>query len=183
MPHGWSQTPDGLQVVVENLRPAGQHHPEGFLPFQKIRHQNFNHNPRIQFPHSFNRPPKMRRAAIRQIVSRHGGNDHMPEPQAPRGFGHPLRFVLFQRQRLGRFDRAKTAGPGAMIAPDHECRRGPAPAFPMVRALGAFANRVQIQFSQESAGAGKGRLGGQWQPQPVRQAAARGRGARGNCGR
>ena len=58
----------------------------------------------------------------------------------------PLGLVFFQRIRLRGCHRAKAACPRAPIARDHHRGRALAPAFPAIRALRAFANRVQTQI-------------------------------------
>ncbi len=85
----------------------------------------------------------------------------------PRRLRHPLRLVRFQRQRPRRLHRAKAAGPRAMIARDHERRRPLAPAFPMVRALGAFANRMELQLIQQRTSVRKTVGGRQARAQPL----------------
>ena len=52
----------------------------------------------------------MLRAAVLQIVARHGGDDNVPQPHPARRLGHALRLVGFERERLGGADRAKAAG-------------------------------------------------------------------------
>ncbi len=91
----------------------------------------------------------------------------------PRRLGHARRFVPFERERLGRADRAKAARARAAVARDHESRRALLPAFPMVRALGAFADRVQLQFVQQPARARETVRRGQRDAQPFRQTRTR----------
>ena len=82
-------------------------------------------------------------------------------------------FIGFQRERFGRADGAKAARARAAVARDHERRRAFAPAFPMVRALGAFADGVQLEFVEQRACVRKGIRRGQLDAQPFRQARAR----------
>ena len=76
----------------------------------------------------------------------------------------------FERQRFGGADRAKATGAGAAIAGDHERRRAFLPTFPMVWALGAFANRVQLEFTQQVARLRVAVGGRQLDAQPIWQA-------------
>src|SRR5262249_31260830 len=64
-------------------------------------------------------------------------------------FGDTSRFVVFQREWLRRCHCAKSACPRATVASDHESSGALTPAFPAIRALRAFANRVQLQIGNE----------------------------------
>ena len=139
----------------------------------EIRHQHFDDDARIQFAHLFNRLAKMFRAAVLQVIARHRRDDDVPQPHPPRRLGHAHRLVGFQRERFGRADRAKAAGARAAVAGDHEGGRAFAPAFPMVRAFGAFADGVQLQFVKQRARAREAVRGRQSNAQPFRQPRAR----------
>src|SRR4029077_2581167 len=54
-----------------------------------------------------------------------------------------------QREWFRRCHCAKSARPRATIASDHESSGALAPAFPTIRTLRAFANRVQLQIGNE----------------------------------
>src|SRR5690606_4735959 len=73
---------------------------------------------------------------------------------------------------LGSIHRAEPTGPGAAVSRDHESRRSFAPALPMVRAFGAFANGIQAQIVEQISSAKKSVAGGELGPQPLWQAGA-----------
>jgi len=164
---------DGFQIVIEDVRVRGEHRFDGRIGFIEIGHEHFNDNSRVQFTNLFDGRAKMIRAAVLQIIARHGGNHHVFQPHPARGFGDTRGFVGFEGERLGGGDGAKTAGARAAIAGDHERGRAFAPAFPMVRALGAFADRVQLQFVQQPARAREAVGRGQRDAQPFRQTRTR----------
>ena len=99
----------------------------------------------------------MFRAAVLQIIACHSGNDD----------------VGFERERFGGADRAKAARTSAAVARNHERRRAFAPAFPMVRALRAFADGVQLQLVEQAARARETVRHGQRDAQPFRQTRTR----------
>ncbi len=115
------------------------------------------------------RPPEMLRAAVLQIVARHRCDDDVPQLHPARRLRHAPRLVVFERQRLGGADRAKSAGARAAVASDHERRRALAPTFPVIRTFRALADGVQLQFVQQSAGVREGVGRGQVETQPIRQ--------------
>ena len=173
MPHSRRQATDGFQIVIENLRVRRQHHLNGFIAVLKIRHQHLDDNSRIQLTHLFNRLAEMFRAAVLQVIARHRRDDDVPQLHPPRRLGHAKRFISFERERLGGRNRAKAARTRAAVACDHERRRAFAPAFPMIRALGAFADCVQLQLIEQPARAREAVRRGQRDAQPFRQTRAR----------
>src|SRR5688500_6540758 len=86
-----------------------------------------------------------------------------------RCFRDALRLICFQRERFGGVNGAESAGACAAIACDHESRRAFAPAFPMVRAFGAFANGMKPQILKEVARLEKSPRSRQLDAQPFRQ--------------
>ena len=96
-----------------------------------------------------NCPREMFGAAIFQIIARDRGDDDVFEFQPFDRLGHTLRLVLLERERLCGADRAKSTGSGAAFTRDHHGGRALAPAFPAIRALGAFANGMEAQIRNE----------------------------------
>ena len=109
---------------------------------------------------------------FRDVVARHGGNDDVLQPHPAGGFGHAERFVSLERERLGRADRAKAAGACAAVAGDHEGGRAFFPALPMIRALRALADGVQLEFAQQIARLREAVRRGQLDAEPFGQARA-----------
>ena len=140
---------DRFHVVIVNVGRGVEHDLDAPILSVKIGHQHFDDDLRIHFANGVDGPREMIRAAVLQIVARDRGDDDMFQLHPPHGFGDPLRFIFFQRKRFRRGDRAKSAGARATIARDHHRRRALAPAFPAIRALRAFANRVQPQIGNQ----------------------------------
>ena len=112
----------------------------------------------VHLAHGLDGACEMIRAAVFQVVARHGRNDDMLELHPPHRFGHALRFVFLQGERLRGADRAKAARARATIARDHDRGCALAPAFPAVRALRALADRVQAQIRNERLGGEENRI-------------------------
>src|SRR5436190_14731073 len=91
-------------------------------------------------------------AAVFQIVARDGSAHAVFQINPAHGCGDALWFVAFKFEWFRRRYRAKSARPRATIACDHESSGALAPAFPTIRALRAFANRVQPQIGNERFG-------------------------------
>src|SRR5689334_6513878 len=97
----------------------------------------------------------MARSAVFQIITCDGRYHHVPKAQSVNGLADARRFVDVQRLRSGGGHGAEAASPRAAIARDHESGCATAPALPMIRAPGAFANGVQVQFLEQRARVGK----------------------------
>jgi hypothetical protein len=151
------------------MRIGGEDGLDGRIAVVEIRHEHLDDDARIQFAHLLNGLREMFRPAVLQIVAGNSGDNNVLQIHPPRCFGNSRRFIRFKRERFRRGHGAKTAGPRAAVAGNHKRRRSLAPALPMVWALRAFANRVQLEFVQERPGAGKGIGRGQRNAQPLRQ--------------
>ena len=97
-------------------------------------------------------------AAVFQIVARDGGDHDMFQFHSRHRFGHALRFIRFQRERLRGCHRAESARARATIARNHECGCPLAPTFPAIRTLRAFTNRVQPQIRNQCLGGKENRV-------------------------
>ena len=91
----------------------------------------------------------MVRTAICKVIARNGGDNDMFEAHAPGSFGYSRGFVSLQRERPGGGHCAKAAGTGAALPSDHEGSGAFAPAFPVIGAHGALANRMEFQLLQQ----------------------------------
>ena len=100
-------------------------------------------------------------ATVLQIVARDRGNDDVLQIHPLHCLGDALWLVVFQREWFRCCDCAKSACPRATIASDHESSGTLAPAFPAIRALRAFANRVQSQIGNQCFGRKENRIRGQ----------------------
>jgi hypothetical protein len=81
------------------------------------------------------------------VIAIHAGDYGMLQTKGGHSFSHAARLVPIQRLRLAFGDSAKAATPSTQIAQQHERGGLMVPALANVRALGRFANRVQIQSS------------------------------------
>ena len=149
--HFGSEAADGFEVVIENFRARGEHGVDGGIVVQKIRREHFDDDFGIHRAHALDDILKMRRAAIGQIIARHGGDDDVIELHPPRGFGDAFRFVILECLRFAGIHRAEATRARAAIAGDHKSGGAFAPAFPMVRAARTFTNGVEIQVVDEIA--------------------------------
>jgi hypothetical protein len=82
-------------------------------------------------------------------------------------FGHAHGLFPVDLRGTAGSDGAETAGAGADIAEDHERSGAGSPAFAHVRAVAAFADRVQLVFIDEPADVKVIFTGGQFHAQPV----------------
>ena len=122
----------------------------------------------------------MFRAAVGEVVAGDGGDDDVLEFEALRGGGDAGGFVGFEGEGFRGGDGAEAAGARAAVAGDHEGGGAAAPAFPMVRALGAFADGVEVEVREEIARGDEAARSRQFQPQPIGEAGAWGRERRGH---
>ena len=113
---------------------------------------------------------ELRRAAVRQVVPRHAGDDDVPQAQAPRRFADPARLVRVQGAHAGggrgaarggcaassalalALHGAEPAGARAHVAEDQEGRRAGGVALALVGAARLAADRVQLQLVEQGAG-------------------------------
>src|SRR5207245_1389938 len=88
-------------------------------------------------------------AAVVEIVTGHGSDHHVLEPQPQRSLGDALRLIVLEGLGRATRDRTEAAWPGADVAQDHEGRSSPRVAFRPVRAAGVLTHRFQAQLAQE----------------------------------
>lgn len=127
----------------------------------EIGDEHFDDDRRIHLADCVDRPCKMVRAAVFEIIARHCGDDHVFQTHSAHRFRDTLRLVFFQRKRLRGADCAEPTGASAAFAGDHHGCSALAPAFPAVGALRALANGVEAQVGNESLGGEENRIGRQ----------------------
>src|SRR5581483_4466224 len=88
---------------------------------------------------------KVRCAAVGQIVTVDGGDDHVPQSEPFDGARDALGLVPIDRLRPPMAHRAEATVSRAHGAEEHHGRRAVAPAFPDVGAMGFLAHRVQAE--------------------------------------
>ena len=84
------------------------------------------------------------------------------------GLGDARRFAEVEFGRTSRLNGAKAAGAGANIAQNHHGCRPARPAFTHIRALCAFADRVQVMVIHDAADFFVFGAGRQLGSQPIR---------------
>jgi hypothetical protein len=67
------------------------------------------------------------------------------------GFGHALRLIPVYRFGASGGNRTETAAAGADIAKDHKGGSAFAPTFAHIRAVAAFADRMELMSIYETA--------------------------------
>src|SRR2546425_8314002 len=63
------QTRYGLGVVIQHIRPGGEHNVQSFLVAAEIRDENLDTGPWIQSPDPLNRMREVKRTAVGKLVS------------------------------------------------------------------------------------------------------------------
>jgi hypothetical protein len=84
-------------------------------------------------------------AAIGQVVTGHGSDHHVTQPQVPDGINKVLWLVTIRRLRYAMTDRAETAVPGAGAAKDEKRRSPVAEALADVGACSLLADGGQSE--------------------------------------
>ena len=107
-------------------------------------------------------------AAILQIITRNRSDDNVLQFHSTHRLGDPLRFVFLQGVGFGRCHRTKPTGACAAIPRYHHRGRTLAPAFPAIRTLRAFANRMQPQIGNKRFRRKENRVRRQPHPDPRR---------------
>ena len=138
--------------MIEDLRRCVDHGAERIILAVEIGGQDLDHDGGIHLADLGDRASKVLRPAIGNIVAGDGCDDDMLEFHPANGLGDTLGLVLFQRERLGRVDRAESAGSGATVTGNHHGRSAAAPAFPAIRALGTLADSVQAEIRDHRLG-------------------------------
>ena len=161
---------DGFQVVVEDVGLGGKDDFQGEIPVQEVRDQDLDGDSRVELADLLDGLAEVFGSAVLEIVAGHGGDDDVLEPHPAGGLCDARGFVGVQGQGLESRHGAEAAGAGATVAGDHEGRGAPAPTFPMVRAFGAFADGVELQFVQQRARMGEGVRSGEREAQPFGEA-------------
>jgi hypothetical protein len=106
-------------------------------------------------------------ATVGEVVTRHSGDHDMFEAEAFHPLRDTLRLVFLEREGFGCIDGTESTSPRAAIACDHKSGGSPAPTFPSVWALRAFANRVEAEIRNQTLGRKEHGIRGQAHLDPV----------------
>ena len=93
---------------------------------------------------------EVRGPAVRQVVTVHGGDHHVLEPQLSDRPAHPLRLLAILPDRPAVGHRAVAAIAGAHVAQDHEGRGEILPALPDVRAVRLLTDRMEVPLAHQA---------------------------------
>ena len=165
---------DGLDVVVEDVRPLGDHLGERHLLAAEVRGENLDlapgRHPADRADHAHERAGPV----VGEIVAVDGGDHRVLQ-------AHPLDLVCDAQRlervvpgRLAGLDVAEAAAAGADVAEDHEGRRAALPALADVRAVRLLADGVQVVGLDRLLQAAVGRPAGGGNLEPGRLAGAEG---------
>jgi len=168
------QSPNGLEVMIENLRLGSEDGIERSIAVEKIRNKHFDNNAGIRNSNGVYSAAEVCGATILQVVPSDSGNDHVRQGHAPSGFRDALRFVRFQSVRFGGRNGTEAASASAAVPGDHESCSAFAPAFPMVGAFGALANGVQLEVVEQMARLSERGAGRKTQSKPLGKTRPRG---------
>ena len=135
--------------MIVNIRLGLQHDLDAPILRMKIRNQDLDNYRGIHFTDRADGTREMSGAAILQIISRNCSNDNVLQFHSTHRLGDTLRFVFLQGVGFGRCHRTKPTGACAAIPRYHHRGRTLAPAFPAIRTLRAFANRMQAQIGNK----------------------------------
>ena len=139
------QTAHRLQVVGEHVR-LGLDHGGDRLPVAlEVGRKHLDLAFRKGIADRSDRRRPDRGPAVREVVPRDAGEDHVVEPHLPDRFGDAARLVLVGGIGLGRLDVAEPASAGALLAEDQEGGLPVLPALVDVRAPGLLAHRVEVE--------------------------------------
>jgi hypothetical protein len=165
--HKRGEALDGFEIVVENIGPRLKNTLEWFVFAVEIRHKNFDDDFRIQRADGLDGFAKMIGTTVGKVITRNSGDHDMLEAEAFHPLRDALRLIFFEGERLGGIDGAKSTSPRATITCDHKSSSSPAPALPAIRALRAFANRVEAKIRNQTLGGKEDRIRGQAHLDPV----------------
>ena len=143
--HARVQSADGLDVVVEDLGPRGEHRLERLLlDAEEVGRQNLDRCLGELRLERADRRRVVSRAAVGDVVSVDRGDDDVLELHLRGRLGEPQRLERVRRRLgLARMDVAVAARAGARVAEDLEGRSAAPPALRDVRAARFLADRVQ----------------------------------------
>jgi hypothetical protein len=101
--------------VIENIGACRKDALERLVLTIEIRHQNFDHDLRIEVTNGFDGFSEMVGTAISKVITRHGSNDDMFQTQAFHALGNTLGLILLKGEGLGCIHRAKPHARAAAV--------------------------------------------------------------------
>lgn len=144
-----SESLDGFEVVVEDVRAGIHDQLECPVAIVEIRDEDFDDDFRVYLADGADGFAEMLGSTVFQVVSGDGGDDDVLEVHTRGGLGDASRFVGLEGVGFGCFDGAETAGAGALVTGNHEGGGALSPALPAVWALSFFADGNELEIRDE----------------------------------
>ncbi len=160
------QARDGLDVVVQDLGPRGEHGVQRFRAPHEVGDQHLDGRRGRLTADLADRIREDLGAAVRQLVAVHARHDRVAERHLGDRLTDAPRLVGVHAARPPGLHGAEAARPRAGVAEDHERRGASAPALRHVRAVRFFADRVQLFAAHEAPQVLVGRPGRQADLEP-----------------
>ena len=133
-----------LHIVVEDVRPLGDHLGQWHLRAPEVRRQHLDLRQGRLTSDLPDHAHEGRGAVVGKVVAVHARDDGVAQAHLRHAARHPGRLQRVVPRRLPGLDIAETAPAGAGVPEDHEGRCAPLPALPDVRTGRLTADRVQV---------------------------------------
>nr|DAO23852.1 MAG TPA: hypothetical protein [Caudoviricetes sp.] len=141
--HQRRKPPDGFDVVPDDVGPGCEYRLQQCGIRIQIGNKELDRCVRILLPHGPHGSCPVSGPAVGQVIARDGGDDDMPELHQAGALGDLAGFRRIGRQGPARTRRTETAVARTDFTQDHESRRAAAPAFGLVGAHSARADRME----------------------------------------
>ena len=141
---------NGLQVVVQDVRPGLHDCPQRLVAAIEVRDQDLDAHSRTLASKRADSFGKDVGATVREVVASHARHDHVLEAHLCDRLGDSTWLVLVVPGRPARLDGAEATGPRADVAENHDRGGALLPALPDVGTVGFLAHRVQRQAAQDA---------------------------------
>ena len=138
-----------LDIVVQNVGPGLENSLQGGPVSLQVGDQDFHPAVRDLLAQKLYAAGKERRASVRKIVSRHGGDDDVAQPHRPYCLNEAFGFRLVDRAGPPVRDVAIPAVAGTGVPQDEKGGRAGPEALPHVGAAGFLADGVEIQSAEK----------------------------------
>ena len=141
--HAGRQAADGLEIVRDHLWLGRDHLVDKLRATLEVGNEHLYRRMRIQLLDAADGKGPVTGTEVGQIVPVDGGDDGVAEAHQADAHRHVVWLRGVERMGTARQGVAEAAGAGADVATDHERGCAAAPAFALVGALAAGADRVQ----------------------------------------
>ena len=149
---GLLQAGYGLDVVVENVGLGVEDGLEVLPAAFEIGDEDFDGGPGTCFMRGANGGGPDSGATVEELVARDGSDDRVLEAHEANRLGDATRLVVVKLGWAAGLHGTKAAAARADVAEDHDGGRFARPAFAEIRALGAFANGMELALVDELGG-------------------------------